>query len=237
MKHPWPPAAGTKRLRRKFSVNMERTVLELRGVSCLEMNDLFEPKKRIMTSRSFGSSTGQLSGLQGAIRHHAQRGAEKLRAQKSLARAVLVFLKTDRFRPDQPQYSPSLVVELERPTQDTREILHAASVALQKIYRPHYKYKKAGVMMLDLTDQHRQQLSLLNTPQTDEDPQRSQQLMATMDALNEKMGKGTVRLRLPEKNAPWHLRCASRSPRYTTNWDELMRAYTDEDAIKKRKSI
>lgn len=224
--------ADPKRLRRKFSVNMERTVLELRGVSCLEMNDLFEPKKRIMTSRSFGRSTGQLSDLQGAIRHHAQRGAEKLRAQKSLARAVLVFLKTDRFRQDQPQYSPSLVVELERPTQDTREILHAASEALQKIYRPHYKYKKAGVMMLDLTDQHRQQLSLMDTPQTEEERQRSKQLMATLDALNEKMGKGTVRLGLPEKNAPWHLRCAHRSPRYTTQWGELMRAYTDKGAIK-----
>nr|WP_286086870.1 DUF4113 domain-containing protein [Halomonas sp. S3-1-1] len=128
----------------------------------------------------------------------------------------MVLLKTDRFRQDQPQYSPSLLVELERPTQDTHEILYAANVALQKIYRPNYKYKKAGVMMLDLTDQHRQQLSLMETPQTEEERQRSQQLMAAMDALNEKMGKGTVRRGLPEKNAPWHLRCAHRSPRYTT---------------------
>ncbi|MEC4767917.1 Y-family DNA polymerase [Halomonas sp. CUBES01] len=220
--------ADTKRLRRKFSVNMERTVLELRGISCLEMNDLHEPKQRIMTSRSFGRPTQHLYDLQGAIRQHAQRGAEKLRQQNSLARAVLVFLKTDRFRPDLPQYSPSLVAELERPSQDTRDILHAAQEALTKIYRPKYGYKKAGVMMLDLTDTNRQQLSLMDTPQTEEERQRSEKLMATMDALNEKMGKGTVRLGLPEKNAPWHLRCAHRSPRYTTNWDELMRAYTDE---------
>ncbi|WP_447894250.1 Y-family DNA polymerase [Vreelandella sp. GE22] len=226
--------ADAKHLRRKFSVNMERTVLELRGVSCLEMNDLAEPKQRIMTSRSFGRSTGNLGDLSGAIRHHAQRGAEKLRSQKSLARAVLVFLKTDRFRQDQPQYSPSVVVELERPTQDTREILAAASAGLSRIYRPKYGYKKAGVMMLDLTDQHRQQLSLMDTPQTEEDRQRSQKLMATMDELNEKMGKGTVRMGLPEKNTPWHLRCAHRSPRYTTNWDELMRAYTDEGIAHKQ---
>jgi len=64
--------------------------------------------------------------------------------------------------------------------------------------------------------------------------QRSQKLMTTMDALNEKMGKGTVRLGLPEKNVPWHLRCANRSPRYTTNWDELMVAYTDEGAAKEK---
>ncbi|WP_219863141.1 Y-family DNA polymerase [Vreelandella piezotolerans] len=228
--------ADAKRLRRKFSVNIERTALELRGIRCLEMNDLHEPKQRIMTSRSFGQTTQQLSDLQGAIRHHAQRGAEKLRQQKSLARAVMVFLKTNRFRPDLPQYCPSVVVELERPTQDTREILHAAQEALRKIYRPKYAYKKAGVMMLDLTDQHRQQLSLMDTPQTEEERQRSQKLMATMDALNEKMGKGTVRLGLPEKNAPWHLRCANRSPRYTTHWDELMVAYTDEGAAKKKKA-
>lgn len=227
--------ADAKRLRRKFSVNVERTALELRGIRCLEMNDLHEPKQRIMTSRSFGRPTQQLTDLQGAIRHHAQRGAEKLRQQKSLARAVMVFLKTNRFRPDLPQYCPSMVVELERPTQDTREILHAAQEALQKIYRPNYAYKKAGVMMLDLTDQHRQQLSLMDTPQTEEERQRSQKLMATMDALNEKMGKGTVRLGLPEKNAPWHLRCANRSPRYTTHWDELMRAYTDQGAAKAAK--
>ena len=60
--------------------------------------------------------------------------------------------------------------------------------------------------------------------------------MATMGALNEKMGKGTVRLGLPEKNAPWHLRCANRSPRYTTHWDELMKAYTDEGAAKRDSS-
>lgn len=227
--------ADAKRLRRKFSVNMERTVLELRGISCLEMNDFNEPRKRIMTSRSFGRPTGQLYDLQGAVRQHAQRGAEKLREQKSLARAVLVFLRTNRFRPDLPQYAPNQVVELERPTQDTRDILHAANEALAKIYRPKYAYTKAGVMLLDLTDQHRQQLSLMDTPQTEEERQRSQQLMATMDALNEKMGKGTVRLGLPEKNAPWHLRCAHRSPRYTTNWDELMRAYTDEEAVRRFK--
>lgn len=228
--------ADAKRLRRKFSVNMERTVLELRGISCLEMNDLHEPRKRIMTSRSFGRTTEQLSDLQSAVRHHAQRGAEKLREQKSLARAVLVFLKTNRFRPDLPQYSPSLVVELERPSQDTRDILHAAQEALHKIYRPKYGYKKAGVMLIDLTDENRQQLSLMDTPQTEGERQRSQKLMATMDALNEKMGKGTVRLGLSEKNAPWHLRCAHRSPRYTTNWDELMKAYTDKDALKTTKT-
>ncbi len=204
---------------------MERTVLELRGISCLEMNDFNEPRQRIMTSRSFGRPTSQLYDLQGAIRQHAQRGAEKLREQKSLARAVLVFLKTDRFRPDLPQYSPSLAVEMERPSQDTRDILHAAQEALRRIYRPKYGYKKAGVMLIDLTDENRQQLSLMDTPQTEEERQRSQKLMATMDALNEKMGKGTVRLGLPEKNAPWHLRCANRSPRYTTNWDELMVAH------------
>ncbi len=87
--------------------------------------------------------------------------------------------------------------------------------------------------MLDLTDQHGQQLSLMDASQTEDECQRSQQLMATMKAMNEKMGKGTVRMGLPEKNAPWHLRCAHRSPRYTTNWDDLMRAYTDEGVPRK----
>ncbi|EWH02043.1 DinB/UmuC family translesion DNA polymerase [Halomonas sp. BC04] len=121
--------ADPKRIRRQFSVTLERTALELRGIPCIEMNDFHEARQRIMTSRSFGKLTGDLGEIREAIRQHGQRGAEKLRSQGSLARAVLVFLKTNPFRNDLPQYSSSLMVELPRPTDDSREILHAAGEA------------------------------------------------------------------------------------------------------------
>lgn len=213
--------ADPKRIRRQFSVTLERTALELRGIPCIEMNDFHEPRQRVMTSRSFGKLTGNLGEIREALRQHGQRGAEKLRIQGSLARAVLVFLKTNPFRTDLPQYSPSLVVELSRPTDDSREILHAAGHALQRIYRQGYLYQKGGVMLLDLVDASRQQLSLLDTPQSDTDRQRNTKLMAAMDALNQRMGRDTVKLGMPSLGAAWHLRCGHRSARWTTRWDEL----------------
>ncbi len=212
-----------KRIRRKFSVTLERTVLELQGIPCTEMNDFDEPRQRIMTSRSFGKLTGSYQEIQEAIRQHGQRGAEKLRQQGSLARAVLVFLKTNPHRTDLPQYSPSMIVELERPTDDSRPILHAASQALQRIFLPRFAYMKAGVMLLDLIDADRQQLSLLDTPQSAADRARSEKLMATMDELNQKMGRGTLRLGMPTDGAAWHLRCANRTPRWSTRWEDILK--------------
>ncbi|GED23832.1 Y-family DNA polymerase [Halomonas halmophila] len=208
-------------MRRRFSVTLERTVRELQGTPCLELNDEHRPRDRIMTSRSFGRLTGELGELREAIRQHAQRGAEKLRQQASQARAVLVFLKTNRHRPDLPQYAPSVVVELPEPSDDTRPILAAAQQGLEAIYRRGYRFMKAGVMLLDLVDTNRQQLSLLDSPERAEQRDRDHQLMATLDTLNERMGKGTVRLGVPRQNAAWQLRCAHRSPRWTTQWQEL----------------
>ncbi|HSH48152.1 MAG TPA: DUF4113 domain-containing protein, partial [Halomonas sp.] len=163
-----------------------------------------------------------------AIRQHAQRGAEKLRAQHSQARAVQVFLKTNRHRADLPQYSPSTIIELDRPSNDSREILHAASRAFEAIYRPRYRFMKAGVMLLDLIDAEHQQLSLLDVPNNptrhQADQKRSERLMATLDAINRKMGRGTVTFGKPSPGAAWRLRCAHRTPRWTTRWAELPRA-------------
>nr|WP_298411735.1 Y-family DNA polymerase [uncultured Halomonas sp.] len=213
-----------RQIRRRFSVVLERTVLELRGIPCIDMNDADEPKQRIMTSRSFGRLTGDLSEIREAIRQHAQRGAEKLRQQNSLASAVLVFLKTNRHRQDLAQYSPSDIVELAQPTSDSRLILQATSQALDTIYRPRYAFMKAGVMLLDLVDANRQQLSLLASPQTAEEGKRRDTLMQTLDRLNAQMGRGTVRFGVPRKGAAWHLRCANRTPRWTTQWGELLKA-------------
>ncbi|QEA38678.1 Y-family DNA polymerase [Pistricoccus aurantiacus] len=215
--------ADPKQIRQHFSVTLERTALELRGIPCIEMNDASEARQRIMTSRSFGRLTTERGEIHEAIRQHAQRSAEKLRGQNSLARAVHVFLKTNRHRTDLPQYSPGAVVELTRPTDDSREILQAASQAFGAIYRPQYHFMKAGVMLLDLIDTDRQQLSLLDTPQHQAERQRSEQLMATLDDLNRKMGRGTVKFGMPSPNAAWHLRCANRTPRWTTRWDEIPR--------------
>lgn len=213
--------ADSKQIRQRFSVTLERTCLELKGIPCIEMNDAAEPRQRIMTSRSFGKLTDNRAEIQQAVRQFAQRSAEKLREQNSLARAVYVFLKTNRHRPDLPQYSPSTVVGLPCPTDDSRDILQAASQAFAAIYRPHYRFMKAGVMLVDLVDANRAQLSLLDTPESQAQRERSDRLMATLDTLNRKMGRGTVTLGHSSPKAAWQLRCANRTQRWTTRWDEL----------------
>ncbi|TDX29079.1 DNA polymerase V [Modicisalibacter xianhensis] len=213
--------ADPRCMRRQFSVVMERTVWELRGVDCIETDDIARPKQNIMTSRSFGRLTGYKTDLREAIRVHASRGAEKLRRQGSVARAIMVFLQTNRHRLDLAQYNPSLVVQLPRPTDDSRIIVNAAQRALDEMYLPGYAFMKVGVMMMDLADKATLQLDLLDTPQSDADRERNERLMAIMDKINREYGRDTVSVGKAKRDSAWKLRCQHRTPRYTTRWDEL----------------
>ncbi|OCL24319.1 DNA polymerase V subunit UmuC [Gilliamella sp. wkB72] len=212
--------ANLKQIRQLFSVVLERTVLELRGINCIELDDLSIPKKNIMTSRSFGHLTSDLFDIQEAIRVHASRGAEKLRKQKSVASAVLVFLKTNRFRPELPQYNPSIVVPLLSTTDDSRLIIHAAQKGLQSIYKKGFLFMKSGVMLLDLKAKDDYCQSDLFIPDISK-TQKSEQLMKTMDYINQKMGKNTIHLGGIRQTAAWQIKRDMLSQRYTTRWEEL----------------
>lgn len=216
-----------KQLRKRFSVVLARTALELRGTPCLHMNAVDKPRDRIMTSRSFGQSTGVFAEVHNALRRHAQRSAEKLREQHSLARAVMVFLNTNRHRRDQPQYFPHALIPLPYPSDDTRVILEAVRQGLTQIHRPRYRFMKAGVMLLDLVDAEQYQMSLLHQPARERHPL----LMATVDQINRQMGQGTISFGMTDAPAAWQLRCAHRSNRFTTRWDELMKVGTHPGAI------
>lgn len=214
--------ADLKRIRKHFSVVLERTVLELRGTPCIELDDIDTPKQNIMTSRSFGKMTNNLFDLQEAIRVHASRGAEKLRNQNSVARAVMLFLKTNRYRDDLPQYNPSIVVQLSCPTNDTRLIIKAACDGLKAVFRKNYFYHKAGVMLLDLTDKNIEQLDFFNAPQSSQEKLKSDSLMGAFDAINKKYGRGTIQAGGRKPNANWNLKRDFLSQRYTTRWDEIL---------------
>lgn len=216
-----------KQLRKRFSVMLARTALELRGTPCMQMNAVDKPRERIMTSRSFGQPTGVFAEVHNALRRHAQRCAEKLREQRSLTRAVMVFLNTNRHRRDQPQYFPHALIPLPSPSDDTRVILDAVRQGLEQIHRPRYQFMKAGVMLVDLVDAEQYQMSLLHQPARERHPF----LMATVDQINQQMGQGTISFGMTDAPAAWQLRCAHRSNRSTTRWDELMRAGTHPGAI------
>ncbi|MCH4812488.1 DNA polymerase V [Halomonas alkaliantarctica] len=218
--------ASPKHLRRHFSVVMERLVYELRGENCISLDDMSQPKQQIMVSRSFGRLTTNETDLREALRVHASRAGEKLRQQNGLAQAIMVFVHTNRFRPDLPSYSKRLVIPLPHPTDDSRELIKAAMAGLERIYKKDIWYQKCGIMLMDLCDHDNEQLGLLAEPVSDEKRARNEKLMATLDKINREHGKNTVRIGMPRKQNAWELRCEHRSSRYTTRWDELAVAKT-----------
>lgn len=209
-------------VKRRWSVVLERTVRELQGTPCIGFEQEPAAKKEIACTRSFGQAVTDREDLQEAITEFASRAAEKLRRQNSHAGQVLSFIRTSPFRLQDKQYSRSVVVPLPRPSADSQAIVHAALTGLQAIYRPGYRYAKAGVMLMDLSPADRcQQELLLNET---ESPADRSALMQVLDGMNRRYGRGTVQLGtagLGGNERSWTMRQERRTPRYTTDWEGL----------------
>jgi DNA polymerase V len=209
--------------RRQWSVNVERTVRELQGVPCVELAPDPVPKKEIACTRSFGHPVLQLLELTEAVTEFACRAAEKLRAQGSHTGQVLCFVRTSPFRVKDKQYSRSIIVPLRKATADSAHITQAAVTGLRAIYQPGYKYAKAGIMLLDLQDEQLGQAEL--ELELDAEPPDRSLLMGAMDRLNLRYGRGTLALgsaRLGTTPRQWTMKQERRTPRYTTQWNDMM---------------
>lgn len=205
-------------MRKQFSVVIERTVRELRGQSCLDMAEIASARKQIVSSRSFGKNVFELADLEQAVASYMAKAALKLRADRSLAGALEVYIRTNRFAEGSDQYSQTATVTLSHPTDDTMVLMKAASNALRQIYRSGYAYQKAGVSLLDLSNADERQLSLFQTEAVNT---RSEKLMKLMDATNSAMGRGTLYLAAEGQNHSWQIKCNFKSPEYTTSWKGL----------------
>ena len=208
--------------RRGWSVMLERTVRELQGTSCIELDHAPAPRKEIACTRSFGRAVTELAPLREAVTEYASRATEKLRKQSSLASQVLVFIHTSAFRPG-PAYSRSVVVPLRRPTSDTVDIVRGALMALDVIYRPGYKLAKAGVMLMDLqaSSLHQHELEL---EEGDGDFEGRKRLMTALDSINQRFGRGTMKLGsagLTGDKSAWSMKQERRSPAYTTRLEDI----------------
>jgi DNA polymerase V len=207
-------------VRRRWSVVLERTVRELQGMQCIDLDDAPAPKKEIACTRSFGHAVTELPPLVEAVSEFASRAAEKLRKQGSLASQLLVFCHTSPFRPG-PRFNRSIVVPLRRPTADTGKLVWAASAGMRRIYEPGYKMAKAGVMLLDLVPGGVLQGEL---DLEDEDHRDRTKLMVALDALNGRYGKGTVHVAstgVDNQAQTWGMKQERRTPAYTTCWDDV----------------
>lgn len=206
--------------RGQWSVVLERTVRELRGMPCMDLESEPPPKKEIACTRSFGRPVTELSDLNEAVTHFASRAAEKLRKQGSKTGQVMCFVRTSPFR-DDAQYSRSICIPLRRPTAHTSLIVSAAIAGLKAIYKPGFKLAKAGVMLLDLQSDQVAQGELDLEGDTAPEPSR---LMSTLDALNLRYGRGTVLMAsagLAGDSRAWSMKQERRTPAYTTCWSDM----------------
>lgn len=207
-------------IRSKFSVVLERTVRELRGVSCLDLVEVAPEKQQIMCSRSFGQYVYDRDQLEEVVASYVARAAEKLRKQASLAGALMVFARTNPFSSKEPPYQRSMTIPLPEATADTRVLVTWALKVLRRIYRPGFAYQKAGVMLSDLRPKTMAQASLF----ADLETERADCLMATLDVINQRWGRGTLRSAAEGTETPWQMKRQRLSPSYTTDWDGLPKA-------------
>jgi DNA polymerase V len=210
--------ADPQTLRQHTSVVMERMSRELQGVPCIGLMEVTQKAKSIMCSRSFGRAVTQRTELEQAVCSHAERAAVKLRQQNLACASLQVFVMTNRFKPSEPQYSGSRTVTLPVASADSAKLAKAALSALGSLWRPHLRYKKAGVILLDLVPAIRVQGDLWEGPDTS----KSKALMRVVDRLNDEFGRDTVSIAASGRKRPWGLKAERRSQAFTTDWDELL---------------
>ncbi|HCB0184438.1 Y-family DNA polymerase [Klebsiella quasipneumoniae] len=205
-------------IRKHFNVVLERTVRELRGEPCLGLEEFAPVKQEIVCSRSFGQRISTYEEMRQAICLYASRAAEKLRGEHQYCRFISAFVKTSPFALNEPYYGNSTSVKLLTPTQDSRDIITAATKCLDAIWRDGHRYQKAGVMLGDFYSQGVAQLNLFddNAPR-----QNSEKLMEVLDHLNAKDGRGTLYFAGQGIQTSWQMKREMLSPRYTTRFSDL----------------
>jgi DNA polymerase V len=202
--------------KQKYNVVMQRTILELRGQSCIPL-DLAPPTRQsICCSRSFSRPVTELQELKEAIATYVSRAAEKLRLYHLTANILQVFAHTNRFKKDD-YYSNGTTITLPLATQDTRELVFFALRGAEAIYRPGHRFVKAGVLLLELQSETLRQGHLF----LERDEVRSALLMKTVDAINSQFGRGTLQFAAAGLKKSWGMRQGKRSNRWTTCWGEI----------------
>lgn len=205
-------------VRQQMTVVGERTWKELNGESCIDLELVAPDKKQICTSRAFGETISEIEGLEEAVSSYASICAGKLRKQRSCAQALMVFIHTNNFREDQPQYFQNCVVKLPVSTNGTQEIVHYALIALRNIYRKGYFFKKAGVIIMDIVPDSAIQQNMFDNV----DRERQKKLMKVVDRLNSGFNRNNLTLAVQGGRRKWKLKQELLSPCYTTRLSDII---------------
>lgn len=200
-----------------FNVVMQRTILELRGTSCIELRSGEANKQQIMVSRSFGQRVTEIAYLQEALATYTSMACEKLRAQGSIAGGIYVFLHTGLHGTPESVYKNSLYLKLPQRSADTRQIIHWAKLGLQQLFRPNFRYQKVGIILCDLSSAQDMQIDLFGH----NDLQHSEELMNLVDTINQRFGRSTVQFAAAGLEKSWRVQSARRTDGFTASWQEL----------------
>ena len=204
-------------IKKNLSIVGLRLVNELRGIPCLELDEVPSDKKNICVSRSFGKMIEDLDTLEQSLSTHANTASEKLRKQGSNSASISVFLQTNRFRSDMPQYFNSKTIDLSFPTNDSGNIIKAALKGLNLIYRQGYMYKKCGIYINEITPANDVQLNLFE----EDDSEKKKKLNKAVDLLNNKFGRGSLKYAVQGYKNEWKLRQENLSKAFTTDINDI----------------
>lgn len=199
-------------IKKRFSVTLLRTVMELQGTPALELEETPPPKKGITTSRSFGRVVTSLDEIKEAVASFIAVAAEKLRAQESLSSRLTVFVY------DKERRAESASCSLSIPTSFTPDLIHHALRLLTHLYVPEKGYRKAGVMLQEIVSEKETQLDFFSKP-------RSSKLMKLVDRINNLHGDGTLFFGAegtPASKGSWSSVKKNISPHFTTQWDDFL---------------
>ena len=204
-----------KEIRKRFNVVLERTVRELNGEKCLSIEDISPTKKQIVVSRSFAKKITNLEILNTVINDYVIRAAEKLRAEKQNSSTISVFIRTSPFDNNE-SYRAIKSYSFTCPTNDSRDFLHAVRRMLPEIYKPNYRYSKAGVMLSSFSDMNYVQGSLFKEKHVHK---MNSKLMKVIDELNVNQTQIYIASQNIGKFTPIQRNMVS--PKYTTQWSDL----------------
>jgi DNA polymerase V len=213
----------SKRIQAQFNVVVARTVLELNGIPCLELEEIAPDKRQIVCSRSFSRRLTEFSEASEAMAEFCSRAAEKLRRQQSVTGCITVFIRTSPFNPHEPQYQRAASVKLDAATQDTRAIIATANRMLKEIFKAGYGYQKCGVQLSHIQPESSLgQLELFDFADTGMSAE-NRLLMKAVDRINRRFPKA-VSVAATGFDKTWKAKAERISPRYTTDWRDLVKA-------------
>lgn len=205
-------------IKKHLTVVTLKTVWELRGIPCLPLEEILPDKKAIGTSRTFGHEVSGLDELTEAMAAYTAKAAEKLRRQRSVCGYVQVFVETDRFKEGR-FYTNSAGIDVTPPTAYTPDLIKTAVQLVGRVYRSALRYKKAGVVLTNLSPEAREQGFLFDATYMDTAKQR---LMRAVDGFNRSANSGKIFSAAEGIKQPWYMKQAHKSRRFTTRWDELL---------------